>query len=190
MKNNNHFLVVDTETGGLDPEKNSILSIAGVLWEPKTKINKVFDLYIKEDDINVEEAALKVNKINLAMINEVGLSPLEAVRTIRTTLNSSFGPDRSPIQLVGHNVSFDVGFIKRLYRLAGEDFSQDFRDRAIDTCSILHFLIISGKIKSNRASADVLFEAAGVFIPEEERHTAMGDALATAFSIDKFLDKF
>ena len=190
MIKNTQFLVVDTETGGFDPEKNSILSIAGVIWEPRTKIKKVFDIYIKDDQGSIEDAALKVNKIDLNVVKEQGLTPVESVKHIRTGLNACFGPHRRPIQLVGHNVAFDIGFIRRLYMLANEEFSQDFRERAIDTCSILQFLIISGKIKSERASADVLFESAGVFIPEEERHTAMGDALATAFSIDKFLDKF
>ena len=184
------FLVIDTETGGVSCKKNSNLSIAGVIWKPRGEITKLFDFYIKEPVMNVEERALKVNKIDLKDVYDRGLTPIEDVRTIKSTLNARFGPDRRPIQLVGHNVAFDIGFIRRLYMLANEEFSQDFRERAIDTCSILQFLIISGKIKSERASADVLFESAGVFIPEEERHTAMGDALATAFSIDKFLDKF
>jgi DNA polymerase III epsilon subunit-like protein len=48
---------------------------------------------------------------------------------------------------------------------------------------------ISGKATGDRASADVLFENAGVKIPASERHTAMGDALATAKSLDVILDK-
>ena len=52
------------------------------------------------------------------------------------------------------------------------------------------FLMISGKVKGFRASADVLFESAGVEIAEKDRHTAFGDALATAKSLDILLDKF
>ena len=186
----NTFLVIDTETGGLNCKKNSILSIAGVVWQPRGGITKLFDLYIKEPDMNVEEKALKINKIDLNVVNEQGYSPFEAVRHIKMALDNRFGHHRKPIQLVGHNVSFDLGFIKRLYRLAGQDFYIDFRNRALDTCSILQFLMISGKVKGFRASADVLFESAGVKIAENDRHTAMGDALATAQSLDILLDKF
>ena len=186
----NTFLVIDTETGGLNCDKNSILSIAGVIWEPRGEISKLFDLYIKEPVMNVEERALKVNKIDLKDVYERGLAPREAVIHIKKALDARFGMGRKPIQLVGHNVSFDLGFIKRLYRLAGLDYYSDFRDRALDSCSILQFLMISGKIKGFRASADVLFESAGVKIAEKDRHTALGDAFATAKSLDILLDKF
>ena len=68
MTMKNTFLVIDTETGGLSCKKNSILSIAGVIWQPRGEISKLFDFYIKEPVMNVEERALKVNKINM---NEV-----------------------------------------------------------------------------------------------------------------------
>ena len=190
MTMKNTFLVVDTETGGLSCKKNSILSIAGVVWQPRGEITKLFDLYIKEPELNVEEKALKINKIDLNVINKEGFSPFEAVKRIKIALNKRFGLSRKPIQLVGHNVAFDLGFIRRLYRLAQQDMSLDFRDRALDSCSILQFLMISGKVKGFRASADVLFESAGVEIAENDRHTAMGDALATAKSLDILLDKF
>ena len=189
MTMKNTFLVVDTETGGLNCKKNSILSIAGVIWEPRGEISKLFDFYIKEPELNVEERALKVNKIDLKTIEDEGLTPIEAVRTIKSALNARFGPHRRPIQLVGHNVAFDLGFIERLYRLAEQDMYLDFRNRALDSCSILQFLMISGKIKGFRASADVLFESAGVKIAEKDRHTAFGDAFATAKSLDILLDK-
>ena len=190
MTMKNTFLVIDTETGGLSCKKNSILSIAGVIWKPRGEISKLFDFYIKEPVMNVEERALKANIIDLKDVYDRGLTPIEAVRTIKSALNTRFGPDRRPIQLVGHNVAFDLGFIKRLYRLAGHDMNHDFRDRALDSCSILQFLMISGKIKGFRASADVLFESAGVKIDEKDRHTALGDAFATAKSLDILLDKF
>ena len=38
MSLQNTFLVIDTETGGLDPGYHSLLSIAGVLWTPGKEI--------------------------------------------------------------------------------------------------------------------------------------------------------
>ena len=145
MMKNKKYLVIDTETGGLNPEKNSILSIAGVLWEPGKTVEPVFDLYVKEHFINVEEAALKVNKIDMNKVHTAD-EPYVVVKKIQNALNERFGSDRKAIQLVGHNVAFDIAFIKRLYRHAGLEsaYKDDFRDRAMDSCSILEFLMLSG----------------------------------------------
>jgi DNA polymerase III epsilon subunit-like protein len=186
---NKKFLVVDTETGGLDCDNHSILSIAGVFWEPRKEVHKLFDFYVKEESISYVDKALEINKIDLNKVEQEGLTPLETVYAIRYLLDHKLGIDRSPIQLIAHNAPFDLGFIKRLYRLANKNFHKDFKDRAIDTCSILQFMQISGKATGDRASADVLFENAGVKILDSERHTAIGDALATAKSLDVILDK-
>ncbi len=55
MTMKNTFLVVDTETGGLSCKKNSILSIAGVIWQPRGEISKLFDFYIKEPVMTVKK---------------------------------------------------------------------------------------------------------------------------------------
>ena len=191
MMKNKKYLVIDTETGGLDPEKNSILSIAGVLWEPGKTIEPIFDFYVKEHFINVEEAALKVNKIDMNKVHTAS-EPYIVVKKIQNALNERLGSDRKPIQLVGHNVAFDIAFVERLYRHAGveKEYNTDFRDRAMDSCSILEFLLLSGKAEGHRASADVLFRTAGVEIEEKERHTALGDAVATAHALEALIKKF
>ena len=114
------------------------------------------------------------------------------VRKIQNALDERLGKDRKPIQLVGHNVAFDISFAKRLWKHAGleESFNKDFRSRALDTCSILEFLMLSGKVKGFRASGDVLFEAGGVIIEKEDRHTALGDAMATAKAMESLITKF
>jgi DNA polymerase III epsilon subunit-like protein len=82
---NKKYLVIDTETGGLDPEKNSILSIAGVLWEPGKTIEPVFDMYVKEHFIDVEPAALKVNKIDMNKVHHAD-EPYIVVKKIQNAL--------------------------------------------------------------------------------------------------------
>jgi DNA polymerase-3 subunit epsilon len=187
MKKNQTYLVVDTETGGLDPKKHSILSIAGVVWQAKKCIEPIFDFYICEDEIETTKRALEVNKIDLEVVKEKGYGPFEAVKEIKKALNKRFSHDRKPIMLVGHNIAFDIGFIKRLYNQAGQDYYSDFKDRALDTAAILEFFMIAGEIDGFRASADVLFKATGVEIEEKDRHTAKGDAMATARAIDELI---
>ena len=181
------YLVVDTETGGLSCDEHSLLSFAGIAWTPGEEPTPAFDIYVKEDDINTIPKALEINKIDLNEVNTKGFSPSDAVKAIRKALDVHFGEKRKRIQLIAHNAPFDLGFIKRLYRLAGENFNDDFRDRALDTCSVLQFLMLAGKIDGYRANADTLFKAAGVEIEEKDRHTAFGDAYATAKSLNVIL---
>jgi DNA polymerase III epsilon subunit-like protein len=191
MLKNKKYLVIDTETGGLNPEKNSILSVAGVLWEPGKTVEPIFDFYVKEHFINVEEAALKVNKIDMNKVHRAD-EPYIVVKKIQNSLNERLGSDRKAIQLVGHNVAFDIAFMKRLYKFAGleDNFNKDFRSRAMDTCSILEFLMLSGKVDGFRASGDTLFKAGGVLVEEKDRHTALGDAMATANAMESLITKF
>ena len=64
------FLVVDTETGGLSCDEHSLLSFAGIAWTPGEEPTPVFDIYVKEDDINTIPKALEVNKIDLNEVKE------------------------------------------------------------------------------------------------------------------------
>ena len=186
MNKDQAYLVVDTETGGLNARENSILSIAGVVWEPKKSITPLFDFYICEEKINVGDKAMKINRIDLEDVKK-GFKPLAAVQKIKKSLDQYFGYNRQPIMLVGHNINFDIAFIKRLYWFAKQDYYIDFRNRALDTASILEFMLISGKIEGSRATADVLFEATNTKIEEIDRHTAKGDAIATAKAIEALI---
>ncbi len=185
------YLVIDTETGGLDPLKYSLLSIAGVVWEPgRTSVRDGFYFFVNEPELQVSDTALEINNIDVEKIKHSGYSPWEAVSEIRKTLNRVFGTDREPVRLAGHNVGFDIAFLKRLYRLSGADYSKDFSHRSMDTSSILAFLMCAGHVPFGSAKSDFLFEFCGVTIPENERHTAWGDAVATFKSLTVLTERF
>ena len=50
--------------------------------------------------------------------------------------------------------------------------------------------MLSGKVDGYRASGDALFKSAGVEIEEKDRHTALGDAVATAYALESLIKKF
>jgi DNA polymerase III epsilon subunit-like protein len=62
---NQDILLVDIEATGLDPQKNEIIQIAGVLLDKKTlAIKKDFNSYIRPTKwSNRDPEAMKVNKI-------------------------------------------------------------------------------------------------------------------------------
>ena len=184
FKDRQAYIVLDVETGGLDPQTHSILEISGILWKPGKVIQPVFDCYIKEENITTVPRAMEINQINLDKVEKHGRTPKEAINYIRNRLDDVLGIDRRPVKILAHNASFDYSFLRRLYGLAGGKIYEDFYGRTVDSASILEFLMLADHIKGNRASADVLFESTNNQIKDNERHRSYYDALATAKSME------
>ncbi len=58
------LLFIDTETGGLNPNKHSLLSLAMVVWEDMEIIDSQ-ELLINDGKLSVTEEALSINKIDI-----------------------------------------------------------------------------------------------------------------------------
>jgi len=190
FRNKQQYIVLDVETGGLNPKEHSILEISGILWKPGEVIKPVFDCYIKEDNLITVPKAMEINQIDLKKVSETGKSPKEAIKYIRNSLDDALGINRRPVKILAHNANFDYSFLRRLYRLANETIHRDFYSRTIDSASILEFLMIVDHIKGNRASADVLFESTNNQIKDNERHRSYWDALATAKSMETLFNVY
>ena len=190
FSDNQVYVVLDTETGGLNPGIHSLLEISAFLWRPFKEIKPLFDTYVKESEIRTIPKALEINHIKLNEVREKGLSPREAVILIKKALNKELGENRKPVKIVAHNSSFDYGFLSRLYNLAGLPIHDDFYSRTIDSASILEFILLTGQAKGQRASADVLFEAGEVKLSEGQRHRAYYDAFGTAIALESLINKF
>jgi DNA polymerase-3 subunit epsilon len=84
-----------------------------------------------------------------------------------------------PIILVGHNVGFDRAFLARFMETQGRAIEPRFSHRVIDTHSIAAALKEAGRLDVEHLSSTALFQHFGIHVPEEKRHTALGDAEAT-----------
>jgi DNA polymerase III subunit epsilon len=177
------LLFIDTETGGLDPDKHSLLSIAMVVWENREIID-FQEILINDGILSVTRAALSINKIDLEKHKQSALSSSRAIDEMLSFIGKHF-PGKGKITLAGHNVHFDANFLKVFFSANNKDFSEFFSHRIIDTSSILHYLYLAGRIKQKAISSD---EAFALFdIQVEGRHTALGDAIATARLFTKLL---
>lgn len=183
------YLVVDTETAGLDPLEHSILSVAAVAWERRRIVDEV-EVFVAEPRIVFQPEAMAVNRLDLDWVRKHGRNPEEAVAGLEKFVRQHFPEAGSgdKVPLVGHNLHFDVGFLKRLYRLAGADYEAVFSHRVIDTMSVLRFFILGGKLPPNVSGSSAAFAHFAVPTDEHTRHTALGDARATALLLDRLLD--
>lgn len=169
-----NILIIDTEASGLDPLKHSLLSVGLCTLHQDTSL----EIYIKEPSIIADPRAMAIHGIRLETIDELGLKPYEACLRIEQFLSTHFNED-NPILLAGHNIAFDVNYLKRLYRLADRALPSQLSHRVVDTHSLLWGLALSGQIPEKACSSDGAFEYFNCAPPEALRHSALGDALAT-----------
>ena len=142
--------IFDVETGGTDAMKHSILQVAIAVFENGKELDAI-KLNIVHDEYSVTEVAMKINKIDLD--NHKGFTPEEAVNKIITFMAKYFD---EPAQVCGHNVSFDVSFIKKMFQDVGENYDRIFSYRLLDTSAVARFLIFMGVIPSGGSLGDLL----------------------------------
>ena len=182
----NRLLFIDTETGGLDPDRHSLLSVAFVVWENQEIIDSK-EILINDGVLSVTEEALSINKIDLEKHKQSAMTAADAIREILSFTGKHF-PGKTKITLAGHNVHFDVNFLRTFFARNNEDFSKHFSHRIIDTSSVLHYLYLAGRISKKAVSSDEAFELFDIKV--EGRHTALGDAVATAQLFNRLLSSF
>jgi len=177
------LLFMDVETGGLDPEKHSLLTIALSVYEDGKIINKK-DFAVRHDVYNVSAQALKINNINLIEHHDIATDEAIVVDEIIKIIKDNF-IDCEPI-VAGHGVDFDYKFIAKLFRDNNYNFSDYVSHRKLDTCSILKFLMVTDSIDIRSASLENAIKYFG--IETKDRHTARDDVDATVVLFER-LDK-
>lgn len=109
------FLAFDTETGGINPKKNPILTAYfAVVGEDYGVLDELY-LFIKPEPpfVDIEAAALSTNKIDMAthlqrsdLVNRV-----EAKEKLSAFLKKH-KPKGNKVKPLGHNVEFDINMLK------------------------------------------------------------------------------
>ncbi|MCW7479454.1 3'-5' exonuclease [Leptospira bandrabouensis] len=182
MKNNlNNILILDTETGGIDPNTDSILTIAMLKYE-EALTNPPTEIGIIPYGKKIKKSAIKYNNINNDLNNINFLPKEEAGKFITNYLENKFDLTVDKITLLGHNIGFDINFLKTFFKDLDIDFYKYFSYRSIDTASILLFLYDVGKIKTPAFS---LKEAYNLYINKNNNlfssHQAFGDVFMTYY---------
>jgi DNA polymerase-3 subunit epsilon len=156
------YTVFDTETTGLEPGAgDEIIAIGAVRIVNNRLLRGETYEQLVDPRRPVSEASTAVHGITLDKLR--GQPPIEQVLP-------RFHEFCADTVLVGHNVAFDLSFLKRKQEPAGVRFEQP----------VLDTLLLSGVVHPNQASHTLEEIAGRLGVTVASRHTALGDALVTA----------
>ena len=177
------FVVFDSETTGLDLATNRLLSIAGVGMNGfDVQLDDTFGAMVAQSDVGGSDAAVIHGLISNDLAE--GLPQDEAAARFL-----AFAGDAV---LVAHHAAFDM---RMLQKAIAPHRGAKVWNPSVDTAQLAQ-RVEAGPMTSNQARGadqrevyqlDSLVERYGIDIPE--RHTAAGDALATALLFQRLLKK-
>ncbi|WP_243612017.1 3'-5' exonuclease [Shimia aestuarii] len=164
------YVVFDTETTGLLPHKDEIVQIGAVRVVngrivPGEEINQLVN-----PGMPIPPASTKVHHVTNAMVADAPLIDTAA---------SDFHKFAGGAVIVAHNAPFDMAFLKRHGKRLGLAWDHPI----IDT--VLLSAVLFGASETH--TLDALCDRLGVTIPPHLRHTALGDAQATAEVLCKMI---
>ncbi len=157
------FAVFDTETTGLLPHKDEIVQIGAVrVLNGRMIEGEQFDTLV-DPQRPIPEASTRVHGVSNAMVQG---APVIADAAAQFHL---FAKDAV---IVAHNAPFDMAFLRRHAKATGVEWDHPILD------TVLLSAVLFGS--SVPHTLDALCERLDITIPPALRHTALGDAHATA----------
>lgn len=175
------ILFIDLETTGTDQSKHMITQIAAEYHVDGRKVDEFYVEIKAQPDATtaISLEALKVTNQTLKETLTVGTAEPEAVMSFVDWL---LGLNTNRMYICGHNVHFDIGFIKTVlqkYRLEKWDSIASYRME--DTCSLARTLRKCGILPEGNSSLGSLANELGISIPKgEQLHNAATDVKVTA----------
>ncbi|TPG43905.1 PolC-type DNA polymerase III [Flavobacterium pectinovorum] len=170
------FVVLDTETTGLDYDNDRILCIGAlILQNGIIAIQDSFEVYIEQD--HYDKSTAQIHGILKAFIIQRP-TELEALQQFLTFLGDSI--------IIAHHTTFDVTMINKALERNG---LPELTNKRLDTTILYKKTLIKSHL-FERKDHYTLDDLADKFdISKKDRHTALGDAYITAIAFLKIVSK-
>lgn len=197
MASEGQYLALDLETTGLNPSCNSVIEVGAVPLDTQLKRREgvePFHAYVQPwPDAEIAAQAIAVNKQNWVYKPEseeykAALPYNKAWEALLNYVYQHYGDGAKFVVLVGWNVSFDEGFLKRLcvwsnakerVVIADDDlkkFRWPFHWHKIDLLSICRYLDArNGRPPRKSYRLETLAEQYYSALAKFASHTALGD---------------
>lgn len=179
------YIGLDVEAGGTTNDK-SLLSVYFVVLDEDLKtIYGELDLKIKPNDgvYHVTAEALDVNKIDLVQHDKEAVTEGKAATLLYEFLEEHAPQGKVKLTPLGHNVTFDVYFIKEHLL---KNINKYLSYRVLDTSNVIQFLKLTGKVSRDLEGS--LEKIANYFeIPIHTLHTAKDDTWLTVEVLRKLI---
>jgi len=162
------FVVLDSETTGLDPRRDRIITIGAVAVEDgEIRLDDSFEALLKMD---YNHASVTVHGITRDEASE-GMDEPEALELFLDYLQDGV--------IVGHHIGHDIQTLNAGYE---RHWGMQLKNRSLDTMDLTLHLNDDGAFADRPMARgftlDALCDMFG--IPPHDRHTAGGDAFITA----------
>lgn len=170
------FVVLDTETTGLDYDNDRILCIGAlVLQNGIIAVQESFEVYIEQDHYDKNTA--QIHGILKAFVIQRP-SEKEALQQFLDFLGDSI--------IIAHHTIFDITMINKALERNG---LPELKNKSLDTAYLYKKTLIESHL-FERKEHYTLDDLADKFdISKKDRHTALGDAYITAIAFLKIIKK-
>jgi len=157
-----HATVLDTETTGLSPAVDRVVSIGAVrLYGARIFRGMSFDRLVRPG-VPIPVRSTAVHGITEAMVADAEAFP---------EVFADFAPLVRDTVWIGHNVAFDVAMLRQECALAASPWEEP---------AILDTLLLAASLKLGLSGLSLEDLAAHFAVDVHGRHTALGDSLVTA----------
>lgn len=169
-----NLLVIDIETTGVNPFKHDALAVGLV---PLNRALPQKQIFIAHESLEWNEFALKNFEKFQAEWLAAAIPPFAACQAIEEYIRQTF--NGHAVTLIGHNIGFDIAFLRKIAFQGGRDELAGISHRAVDTHTLLYLLKIENRIPVEATTSGGALKHFGIDVPPWERHTALADARAT-----------
>jgi DNA polymerase III epsilon subunit family exonuclease len=163
-------IALDTETTGLDPENDRVISIGAVRLQGTRLYRSLTLNLLVNPGRSIPNRTIPIHGISNAMVSDAPSFDDVAHRIADHT---------SGLVLIGHHIDFDIGILRAEMQRCGRDWAP--------TASLDIMLLYAG-LFPDRRSLRLDHIAADLDVPVIGRHSALGDALTSGEIFVRLLD--
>lgn len=172
------YIAFDCETTGLN-DKCDLLTVSFIILDENLESIDTLNIKLRQNDgYYIYPEALKINKIDIINHHKESIDIIDA----RDRLLKFLEKNKSNYRLIpiGHNIQFDIKFIKKSGLLLCEEYDKYISYNVMDTLIISQFLKLSGKLNSRQnLSLISLCKSCNLVRDESLEHSAEYDIKMT-----------